>query len=321
MEDKRFMKHRFAVDLKIGETVDDVFSVSEKSLGKKRDGESYLTMVLGDRSGSIRAVMWEGADRTASKIRDSAFVRVKGSVSEYQGRLQVVVKEAIPFPESEIDPEAFLPKTPRNIERMFARLVEIADTFQDTPLKRLLTAFFSDADLMAKFKRAPAAKRMHHAYVGGLLEHTLSMTLLAAAVAGHYSGIDRDLLLAGAVLHDIGKTEEFVYHHVIDYSSRGRLLGHIVIGMEMIEAKIQTVKGFPEERAVLLKHLVLSHHGSREYGSPEVPKTVEAVLLHYIDEIDSKVNGIRDFIEAEAPGEEWTSFHRILGRQFYRKKS
>jgi len=320
MESKHPIKGRFVVDLKPGEPVDEIFALSEKVLGKKRDGNSYLTMTLSDRSGGIRAVMWENADLAAANIRKGKLVQVKGSVSEYQGQLQVVVKEVLPFPATDIDPEAFLPKTRRNIEDMFDKLYSISQSIKDEHLKKLLKAFFDDSELMTQFKKAPAAKMMHHAYVGGLLEHTLSMVRLSDAIAGHYRGIDRDLLSAGALLHDIGKTKEFIYDHVIDYSDGGRLLGHIVIGVRILEEKLKEIRDFPDEKAMLLKHLVLSHHGSREYGSPEVPKTVEAVLLHYIDEIDSKINGIREFIESDTPGDLSTSYHRVLGRHFYRKK-
>jgi 3'-5' exoribonuclease len=159
---------------------------------------------------------------------------------------------------------------------------------------------------------------MHHAYIGGLLEHCLSMAVLADKIARHYSGIDRDRLLAGVVLHDIGKVREFDYEYAIDYSDEGRLLGHIAIGLEMIEEKIRDLPDFPEEERRLLQHMVVSHHGALEFGSPEPPKTMEAVLLHYIDEIDSKINGIREFLASQSPEEGWSPYHRILGRHFYR---
>jgi len=162
---------------------------------------------------------------------------------------------------------------------------------------------------------------MHHAYIGGLLEHTLSMALLVDRIAGHYSGIDRDLLLAGTMLHDIGKIKEFEYQTKIDYSDEGRLLNHIVIGLQMIDERLREIKDFPEEQVFMLKHLIVSHHGSREFGSPEPPKTIEAVLLYYIDEIDAKVNGIRDFISSEDPDSVWTSFHKVFDRYFYIGKS
>jgi len=184
-------------------------------------------------------------------------------------------------------------------------------------IRRLIQSFWNDAEFVKRFKAAPAAKKMHHAYIGGLLEHTLSMTLLAEKLAGHYSGIDMDLLFAGILFHDVGKIREFEYQYRIDYTDEGRLLSHIVIGLEMLEDKIRAIEGFPDHTAVLLKHLVVSHHGTREFGSPELPKTIEAVLLNYIDEIDSKVNGIRSFMSAESSSESWTPYHRLLGRHFY----
>jgi len=162
---------------------------------------------------------------------------------------------------------------------------------------------------------------MHHAYIGGLLEHTLSMTLLAEKLAGHYSGVDMDLLIAGILFHDVGKVREFEYQYRIDYTDEGRLLSHIVIGLQMLEDKIKAIEGFPPQTALLLKHLIVSHHGAREFGSPEVPKTIEAVLLNYIDEIDSKVNAVRSFMSAENSAASWTSYHRLLGRHFYMGKN
>ena len=189
-----------------------------------------------------------------------------------------------------------------------------------TYIKNLIEAFWNDEVFVQKFKTAPAAKKMHHAYIGGLLEHTLSMVSLADKIAGHYSGVDRDLLLAGTILHDIGKTREYEYEISIDYSDEGRLINHIVIGIEMIDEKLSGIEEFPEEKMLLLKHMIVSHHGAREFGSPEPPKTIEAVILNYIDEIDSKVKGIRDFMANEDPNETWTSFHRLLERHFYKGK-
>jgi 3'-5' exoribonuclease len=224
-------------------------------------------------------------------------------------------------PDGSVAPTDFLPATSRDVDKMFSRLMEVTATLQDPNLKKLFDLFWADPEFTEAFKTAPAAKGMHHAYLGGLLEHTLSMTLLAEAVAGHYSGINRDLLIAGAVLHDSGKIKEFEYASKIDYSDAGRLVSHIVIAVEMLNEKISRIDGFPSENALLLKHMIVSHHGSRDFGSPEVPKTIEAVLLHYIDEIDSKVNGIREFIASEDPGESWTSYHRLLERHFYKGSS
>jgi len=200
---------------------------------------------------------------------------------------------------------------------MFIRLLKITASLENRYLNKMFDKFWEDIDFVRQFKTAPAAKKMHHAYIGGLLEHTLSMALLADRIDGHYSGVDRDLLLAGVVVHDIGKVKEFDYKYAIDYSDEGRLLSHIVIGVRMLEEKIEMIDAFPEKLALLLKHMIVSHHGSLEFGSPEPPKTIEAVLLHFIDEIDSKMNGIREFISSGDPNEAWTAYHRLLGRHFY----
>jgi 3'-5' exoribonuclease len=201
---------------------------------------------------------------------------------------------------------------------MFERLKAATDTISSKPLADLMNALWDDSEIVRQFKRAPAAKMMHHAYVGGLLEHTLSMVLLADKIAGHYNGVDRDMLLVGAVLHDIGKIRELSCRHSLDYTDDGRLLSHIILGIELVNEKIQSITDFPKEQAAVIKHMIISHHGAREFGSPEPPKTIEAVLLNYIDEIDSRVNGIREFMAADDPDSAWTSYHRLLGRHFYK---
>jgi 3'-5' exoribonuclease len=224
-------------------------------------------------------------------------------------------------PADSVNPADYLPETSRDIEKMFDRLRNIAATLERGHFKALFEAFWRDEAFVRKFKTAPAAKKMHHAYLGGLLEHTLSMVSLADKIAAHYNGIDREMLIAGTILHDVGKIREFDYAYTIDYSDEGRLLNHIVIGVQMIDEKIKEIGAFPEEQAHLLKHMVVSHHGTREFGSPELPKTIEAVLLNYIDEIDAKVNGIRDFMAREDPNEAWTSYHKMLERHFYKGKN
>jgi 3'-5' exoribonuclease len=315
------MKKRFITDIRAGDRVDDIFVLSEKILSQKKDGNNFLNIILSDKTGTIKGVVWDNVDQIAAGITSGDFAHVNGSVSEYRGTLQVVIKIMEPFPSDRIDPSDFLPQTSRDIEGMFERLVKRMDSIATDYLKALIDAFFKDKEFVNKFKTAPAAKKMHHAYIGGLLEHTLSMTSLADKIAGHYSGINRDLLLSGAILHDIGKVDEFEYQFKIDYSDKGRLLNHIVIGLKMVDEKLSEIKYFPEDQVLLLKHLIVSHHGTREFGSPEPPKTIEAVLLNYIDEIDSKVNAIRDFIAAEDPDETWTSYHRLLERHFYKGKS
>jgi 3'-5' exoribonuclease len=313
-------KNQYVSSLKPGETVDDVFVLSEKSLSQKKDGKNYLNLTFMDRTGTLKGVLWENVEDTVDRISAGDYVQVKGSVSEYRGTLQLVVRTVIRSAAENVEPADFLPVTTRNIDAMFEKLLQITDTLKTHCFHDLFKLFWADAEMVRLFKAAPAAKKMHHAYIGGLLEHTLSMAILVDRLAGHYTGVDRDLLLTGAILHDIGKIREFEFSSYIDYTSEGRLLSHIVIGLQIIDEKMKLIKDFPEEQAVLLKHLVVSHHGVREFGSPEPPKTIEAVLLNHIDEIDSKVNGIREFMASEDPNASWTSFHKLLNRHFYMGK-
>ncbi|MDP2647324.1 MAG: HD domain-containing protein [Desulfobacterales bacterium] len=315
------MKKRFVGSLEAGEKVDDIFVLSEKSLSQKKDGNIFLNAVLTDKSGSLKGVMWDGVADIAGNLSPGDFVHVQATVSEYRGSLQMVIKHLAPWPADGLTPEDFLPATGRDIENMFHRILLLTGTIENGFLKRLMEAFWHDEEIVRGFKSAPAAKKMHHAYIGGLLEHTLSMALLADRIVGHYKGIDRDLVLAGAMVHDIGKIKEFEYQTKIDYSDAGRLLSHISIGLQMVDEKINEISGFPEKLALLLKHMIVSHHGSREFGSPEPPKTLEAVLLNYIDEIDAKINAIRDFMASEDPNASWTSYHRVLERFFYKGKT
>ncbi len=310
-------KKRFVTDIAAGETFQDIFILAEKNMAHKRDGNPFLTITLTDKSGRIKGVVWDDVDNAASAAAAGDYVLVKAAASEYRGALQLVVKSIQAVPAEEVSPADFLPATKRDVEQMFARLNALTDTIQSPKLKALMDTFWNDGAFVEMFKRAPAAKMMHHAYVGGLLEHTLSMALLADKVAGHYGGVDRDLLLVGTVLHDVGKVRELSYSQRIDYTDEGRLLSHIVIGVQMVEEKIRTISEFPSELAAMVKHMIVSHHGTRDFGSPEPPKTIEAVLLNYVDEIDSRVNAIRELMAAEAPGETWTSYHRLLERQFY----
>lgn len=312
------MKQQYVSEMKAGDLIDDVFVLSEKTLSRKKDGNPYLGLAFSDKSGTIRGVMWDNVERVIEAgVSAGDFVNVGGSVGEYRGNLQLVVRQMTACPEDKLDFSDFLAKTRRSIDGMFEQLVDITAAMDSSHFRLLFERFWADDEFVRRFKNAPAAKHMHHAYIGGLLEHTLSMARLTERIAGHYGGVDMDLLLAGVILHDIGKIVEFEYGSRIDYSDKGRLLSHIVIGLEMLNDRLAALPDFPEEQALLLKHLIVSHHGSMEFGSPEPPKTIEAVLLNYIDEIDSKVNGIRDFIANEDQSESWSSYHRVLGRHFY----
>lgn len=313
------MKEQFTAGLTAGVQVDDVFVISDKAIAQKKNGENYLNITLSDRTGEIKGVAWDNVSEAAAAGAVGDFVRVKGGVSDYRGTLQLTVRELSPVERDSVERDDFLPSTRRNPDQMLERLRKTVDeNIEDTDIRGLFEAFWADEGFVDGFKRAPGGKKMHHAYLGGLLEHTLSMTVLVGKIADHYTGIDMDILLAGTILHDIGKIREFEYDYTIDYSDEGKLLTHIVIGCGMLDEKIRLVPGFPGEKAMLLKHMIVSHHGSREFGSPEPPRTLEAVLLNHIDDIDAKMNGLREFIAKEDPRENWTSYNPMLRRQLFR---
>ena len=318
---ERLLKKTFVNEIDAGQVIDDIFVARDKQTAFKKDGDPYLTLRLGDRSGDIRAVVWDNVEAFSKVFVAGDYIKIRGNSAEYRGTLQLVVQHIKQLDPADIDARDFLPTTERDVDRMLGRLIEISQTVKNRHLSRLLSAFFEDKDFVDGLKAAPAAKKMHHAYLGGLLEHTLSIAMLVQAIAEHYKGIDKDLLLTGGVLHDIGKVHEFSYETHIDYSDAGRLLNHIVIGVEMLEEKISRIDDFPEEMALVLKHLIVSHHGTRDFGSPEPPKTLEAIILHYLDELDAKVMAVRSFMEGEDPEAAWTSYHRVLDRFFFKGRT
>ncbi|MFO8048723.1 MAG: HD domain-containing protein [Desulfosudaceae bacterium] len=313
------MKKTFVGHLAAGDTVDDIFVLASKSSAQKKDGNRFLRLALTDRTGSIPAVVWDKVEEADRAGAPGDFVRASGDISEYRGALQFTVKALAGVDRADVDPADFLPRSDQDINAMFRRLLRLTEEIQSPHLKALLNLFWNDDDFVEdRFKKAPAAKLMHHAYLGGLVEHTLAVTELALAVGRQYEGrLDRDMLVAGAILHDIGKTREFEYDARIEYTDEGRLLNHLVTGILMVEEKISRLPDFPEETALRLKHLIASHHGSREFGSPEPPKTLEALILNHIDEIDAKIVGVEAFMASHTAGERWTSFHRPMERFFY----
>lgn len=313
----RKMKERFVKEIQAGEAIDDLFLLSAKNVLTKRDGKSYLRFVLSDRTGTLPAVMWDGIDGDGDDLEVGELVEVSGRATSYQGQIQITVRGIRRCAQEQIDPSCFLPQTRKDVEKMFERLMTMIDSIQTPWIKSLLYAVFRDETFGGQFRRAPAAKHMHHAYLGGLLEHTLSVTVLADRVASHYIGVDRDLLISGALLHDVGKVFELDFRHAIDYTNEGRLLSHVVLGLRLIDECLQTVQDTDPEKVMLLRHLVVSHHGRREFGSPEEPKTIEAMILNYVDEIDAKVTAVREMMNNTDAKASWTQWHRLLERQFY----
>jgi 3'-5' exoribonuclease len=316
------MKKRFVNELKPGDGVDDVFALAEKAVAVKKNGVSYLTFRFADRTGDIRGVAWDDVEKIGAAAGAGEFVRATGTVTEFRGTPQLTVRGLAHCDPETIRTEDFLAATqhPLGIDGMFDRLAKtVRETVTDPHLRALADAFFADEDFVRRFKIAPAAKGMHHAFIGGLLEHTLSMTVLVRKIAGHYKGsLDESLLMVGTVLHDIGKIREFVYDTFIGYSDEGKLVGHISIGCGMVDEKVSKIPDFPAETAWRVKHMIISHHGTREFGSPVTPMILEAVLLNLIDNIDAKMNGIRDFLAGQDPGEAWTGRNPMLGTSLYR---
>jgi 3'-5' exoribonuclease len=279
-----------------------------------------LTLKLLDRSGEIEARIWDRADDLGRGFERNDFVRVRGQATLYQGKMQIRVQDVMRVEESKVAAEDFLPKSAFEPDVMLEELQSILHAIKNPHLLALAEAFFADAELMSLLKQAPGAKTIHHPYLSGLLEHTLSLLKLILKVAENYRGIDVDLLLIGGFLHDIGKIYEFSFERSVDYTDAGQLLGHLVMEVELVDRKIATIPDFPTELALLVKHLLVSHHGAYEFGSPKLPQTVEAVILHSLDDLDGKIQAIQN-LPAKEPGSKWTVFHRAYGRSFYRGNS
>lgn len=313
------MKEIYVNDLKENDTFDTVFLVANKNLSAGKTGKAYIAVSLMDKTGSIEGRVWDNADHFAGLFNAEDFVRVKGSVSAYMGKLQVKLTSIGRIDDVDVDVKDFLPTAKRPVEEMFEELMNIIGAMKDRYLRQLVLDLFSDTNIANDYKHAPAAKGMHHVYIGGLLEHSLSLCRLTEKICAHYDGVNFDLITAGAILHDIGKTRELSYSRAFGYTDEGRLLGHITIGVGMIDEKIKAIDGFPDELAMLVKHMILSHHGVYEYGSPKRPKTVEATILSYIDDLDAKVNSLQTLIEAESDSDShWTGYHRLYERYIYK---
>jgi len=299
--------------------VDAVFLVKEKNTSLARNGKPYLALQLMDKSGEIEARVWENVEALGALFEKDDFIRVKGKATIYLSKMQLIVSELTPVAEREINLADFLPEGDRNVADMLDELASLVESCADEDLRRLMEAFFDDPAFLELYRTAPAAKGMHHVYLGGLLEHSLSVAALVDRIMPLYPELNRDLLVAGALLHDVGKVREMTYFRSFDYTDEGKLLGHITIGVEMIQEKIARLENFPSELAMLLKHMVLAHHGHYEFGSPKRPKTIEATVLNYLDDLDSKINGIKTHMRKEqANRARWTGYHRLYDRYFYK---
>lgn len=312
-------KNFFVADLKEGDRVDDLFLVKSAKIGETRAGKPYLVVTVMDRSGEISGPVWDNVEVLQAVCVAGEVVRLTGMIQSYRDKLQLrfdAVQKVVP---EEIELHLFVPSSTRNREEMAHELHNLIRSVGNPHLKKLLSHFFKKSDWWDKFQEAPAAKGIHHAYVGGLLEHSLSVAGIADFLSSHYQGVDRSLLIAGALLHDIGKLVELTMEGgVVEYTVQGRLKGHLVIGSEMVARAAGKIHDFPDDLLAQLQHLILSHHGRQEYGSPAVPMTVEAFILSFLDDLDAKMN-ITEQLRRKMNSAEmsWTEYQRALERYLY----
>jgi len=314
------MKDQFVRDLRPGDRVLGFFLVRHKQLESFRDASrgEFLTLMLGDRSGEMLARVWEEGPALAQTFDEGQVVKVLGEVEEYLDRWQVIVEKIRPAREEEYDLADFLPATERDVQDMVAEVRRAAEMVENRHLRALLAHFFDDPQFLADFSRAPAARRVHHAYLGGLLEHTVEVVSLCRALLEIHPQIHADLLLTGALLHDVGKTREFDYTWDIDYSDEGRLLGHVVMSLQMVDRALVQLPDFPAELALRLRHMILSHHGRYEWGAPRRPKTLEAAALHYTENLSAQVNRFQQIIASRRDlSKPWTEYDTLLRRFLY----
>jgi 3'-5' exoribonuclease len=301
--------------------ITSTFVVISKQVKPKKTGEPYLALTVGDRTGQIEAKMWDNVEDAIDAFDQDDFVKVKGLINKYKNRFQLTIHKIRRMGESEIAFDDYLPKTGKNIDELWQTLAAYVAGFEDSNLRTLVQLFMSDPEIAERYRLAPAAKTLHHAYIGGLLDHVVSLFRSCDLVSQNYPQINRDLLMAGAFLHDIGKVHELSYNRSFSYTSRGQLLGHMIIELEMLQAKLALIPGFPEETKTLLEHMIISHHGQYEFGSPKLPMFPEALMLHYLDDLDSKMESMRAQFEREADLESpWTSYNSSLGRPLLNSK-
>jgi 3'-5' exoribonuclease len=312
------MKTSFITDLNSEQNITSFFLVCEKEIRNTREGKPYLRLELGDRSGTIEARMWDQFESVVKDINRDDLVKVQGRVEIYRNRPQLSVLQVRLAKPEEVDLADFLPATKADVGKLYAQLLEFAASIANPFLKKLVTGILNDPAIAAKYKRAPAAKVMHHAYLGGLLEHVISLCGLAKLAAAHYPELDVDLLLTAAMLHDVGKLDELCYDRAISYTVEGQLLGHIMMEFETVSKAMDAIEGFPANLKTVVQHMLISHHGQYEFGSPKLPMIREALVFHYLDDLDSKLAAARAALALDSGEPEWSAYSGALGRKFLR---
>lgn len=321
------MAHRFIQDLRAGEQIEhQVFLVRSKDLRTTTQGSLYIHAVLMDRTGQLVARMWQASEDIFKFLPEGGFVALKGRVEAYKGNPQFIIEAVRPAEPGSFEIGDFVATTDHDIDKMWGRVVELLGGIRNPDLHALMQQFLKDDALVAAFRRAPAAVVMHHAYMGGLLEHTLNLLEIAVKVIPLYPQLSLDLVLAGLFLHDIGKTRELTYEAAIGYSDEGQLVGHIAQGVLMLQAKAEALaaergNAVPDRLLWSLQHIILSHHGKYEFGSPKLPALPEAVAIHYLDNLDAKVNMFLGEIDSDRdPESHWTNYNRAIETKVFKLK-
>src|SRR5688572_20768561 len=315
---------RYVNQLGERENIDQVFLVADKQLRANRNGNLYLQLRLTDKTGSLTGMLWNASDNLFNSVETGNYLRVAGTTQIYNGQLQMIVTRIEPTDPRQIDEQDFVIVSTEEMDRLGQRLAELLRSVRNVHLRNLAECFLADEHFMGKFTTAPAGIKNHHAYRGGLLAHVVSLMEVCRVVAPLYPELDSDLLLLGAFLHDAGKIDELTYDREFGYSDEGQLIGHVVMIISTVEDKVAESERlsqdkFPVELLLRLKHLIISHHGEYEFGSPKLPMTLEAIALPLLDNLDAKLYSLAQIMKEDAASESnWTSFNQALGRKFYK---
>jgi len=311
-------KSLFIKDLKPKETVRTSFLVKSKDLFHAKNGKPYLAILLSDSTGDLDGRVWENAEALSTTFSEGDIIAVGGKLHYFQNRNQLVIDHLVPLPQDETKVEDYLPKGTADLEILYQRLMGYFESLENPWVKELGLKLLNDPEIAARYKVCPAAKTIHHAFIGGLLTHSLQLCDLIEAILPLYPGVDRNLMIFGAAFHDFGKIFELSYQGKFGYTDEGRLVGHIAIGVVLIDRKIQELTQFPKELEYQLKHLILSHHGKLEHGSPKRPHTLEAELLHQLDHMDSRINSIQSFMGSENNASRWSGYHKTYDQYYFK---
>ncbi len=317
------MKKTFISDfsnVKDGDRIEDIFLVKVKQQLFRKDGNPYLMLKVCDKTGTVDGKVWDNVEEMTGRFSGDDFIMIKGVMSSYQGTKEINIKAVERVGDGMVDLKDFVPVSDYDFDVLEKQLYTVIASLKNPFLKKLLTLFYEDREFMELFRIAPAAKDIHHAFLGGLLEHSLEIVDLCRDIKNHYKEIDLDLLITGAILHDVGKVRELKYRRSLDYTDEGRLVGHIMIGVEMVDEKIRIIADFPARLAMLIRHLIVSHQGTYEWGSPKAPQTLEALILHNMDDLSAKVNIFRKAMQADSGEGDFTSFNKPLGRYLYKNR-